>query len=59
MKMNRAKNIEQETGKLGAKFLAGIPYDPKVEEAIGDETKLLNTELAQSIRKLALSNITK
>jgi ATP-binding protein involved in chromosome partitioning len=59
MKMNRAKNIEQETRKLGAKFLAGIPYDPKVEEAIGDETKLLNTRLAQSIRELAASNITK
>jgi ATP-binding protein involved in chromosome partitioning len=59
MKTNRAKNIEQETGKLGAKFLAGIPYDPKVEEAIGDETKLLDTKLAQSIRKLAASNITK
>jgi ATP-binding protein involved in chromosome partitioning len=58
MKMNRAKNIEQETGKLGAKFLAEIPYDPKVEEAIGDETKLLDTKLVQRIRELAASNIT-
>jgi ATP-binding protein involved in chromosome partitioning len=58
MKMNRAKNIEQETEKLGAKFLTGIPYDPKVEEAIGDETKLLDTTLAQKIREVAASNIT-
>lgn len=58
MKMNRAKNIEQETEKLGVKFLAGIPYDPKVEEAIGDETKLLDTRLAQGIRELATSKIT-
>jgi ATP-binding protein involved in chromosome partitioning len=58
MKMNRAKNIEQETEKLGAKFLIGIPYDLKVEEAIGDETKLLDTTLAQKIREVAASNIT-
>jgi len=58
MKMNRAKNIAQETEKLGVKFLAGIPYDPKVEEAIGDVTKLLDTTLAQRIREVAASNIT-
>jgi ATP-binding protein involved in chromosome partitioning len=58
MKMNRAKNIEQETEKLGVKFLAGIPYDPKMEEAIGDEMKLRDTALAQRIRKVAASEIT-
>jgi ATP-binding protein involved in chromosome partitioning len=59
MKMNKAKNIEQEAEKLGAKFLAGIPFDPEVEEAIGDETKLLATRLAQKIKELAVINITK
>jgi ATP-binding protein involved in chromosome partitioning len=59
MKMKREKNIEQETGKLGVKFLAGIPYDPEVEGAIGYETKLLNTKLAQGIREVAAINITK
>jgi ATP-binding protein involved in chromosome partitioning len=58
MKMHRAKNIEQETKKLGLKFLAEIPYDPKVEEAIGDEKKLLDTTLAQRIKEVAASNIT-
>ncbi|HUT17432.1 MAG TPA: ATP-binding protein [Acidobacteriota bacterium] len=58
MKMNRAKNIEQETEKLGLKFLAGIPFDPKVEEAIGDEKKLLDTTLAQRIKEVAASSIT-
>jgi len=58
MKMNRAKNIEQATEKLGAKFLTGIPYDPKVEEAIGDVAKLLDTTLAQRIAELAASKIT-
>ncbi|MBM4400661.1 MAG: Mrp/NBP35 family ATP-binding protein [Crenarchaeota archaeon] len=58
MKMNRAKNIEQETEKLGLKFLAEIPFDPKVEEAIGDEKKLLDTTLAQRIKEVAASSIT-
>ena len=58
MKMDRAKNIGQETEKLGVKFLAGIPYDPKMEEAIGDEMKLRDTALAQRIRKVAASEIT-
>jgi ATP-binding protein involved in chromosome partitioning len=58
MKMNHAKNIEQETEKLGVKFLAGVPYDPKVEEAIGNETKLLDTLLAQGIKDVAANNIT-
>ena len=56
MKMNRAKNIEQETKKLGLKFLAEIPFDPKVEEAIGDEKKLLDTALAQKIKEIATDN---
>jgi len=56
MKMNRAKNIERKTKKLGLKFLAEIPYDPKVEEAIGDEKKLLDTVLAQKIKEIATDN---
>jgi len=58
MKRDQAKNIEQETEKLGVRFLAGIPFDPEVEEAIGDVTKLLVTTLAQRIRELAANKIT-
>ena len=58
MKMNRAKNIAQETEKLGVKFLVGIPFDSKVEEAIGDVTKLRGTAIAKRIRQVAASNIT-
>jgi ATP-binding protein involved in chromosome partitioning len=53
MKMNRAKGVQQQTEKLGLKFLAEIPYDVKVEEAIGDETKLLSTALAQKVKEIA------
>jgi len=58
MKMDKAKNIEQETGKLGVKFLAGIPYDPMVEEAIGDVTKLRGTAIAKQVREVATKNLT-
>jgi ATP-binding protein involved in chromosome partitioning len=53
MKMNSAQGVQQQTEKLGLKFLTEIPYDPKVEEAIGDETKLLHTAFAQNIKEIA------
>jgi len=56
MKMSNAKSIRQQTEKLGLKFLAEIPYDPKVEESIGDETKLFDTALAKKIRGIAASD---
>ena len=56
MKMNPAKGIQQQTKKLSIAFLGEIPYDPLVEGAIGDETKLLDTALAQKIREIAMSD---
>jgi len=58
MRMNQAKNIEQETVKLGLQFLAGIPYDSEVEDAIGDVTKLRGTTIAKKILKVVADNIT-
>jgi len=58
MKTNNAKTIKQRTEKLGATFLADVPYDPKVEEAIGDVKKLLETVFAQKISEIAASKIT-
>lgn len=57
MKMNQSENIKRETAKLGLKFLAGIPYDPEVEDAIGDVTKLRGTAIAKKICKVAANNI--
>ncbi len=56
MKMNAAKGVQHETEKLGLKLLAEIPYDSKVEEAIGDETKLLDTALAQKVKEIVAAN---
>jgi len=58
IKMNSATSIERETEKLGLKFLAGIPYDPGVEDAIGDVTKLLGTTIANRIKNVVATNIT-
>jgi ATP-binding protein involved in chromosome partitioning len=52
MKMTQANNVKRETEKLGLKFLTEIPFDPKVEESIGDEKKLLETAPAQKIMRL-------
>mgnify|MGYP005846687529 CR=1 FL=1 len=51
MKMGTAQSIRQQTAQLGIAFLGEIPYDPQVEEAIGDETKLLGTALAQKVKE--------
>jgi len=59
MKTSNAENIKHETEKLGTKFLTGIPYDPEIEDAIGDVTRLLKTALAQKISEVVASNITK
>jgi len=57
MKMNRADDIERETGKLGVKFLVGIPYDSLVEAAIGDVKKLRGTAVAKRVGEVAASNV--
>jgi hypothetical protein len=58
MKRGKADDIERETEKLGVKFLAEVPFDPELEDAIGDVAKLLGTVFAQTIRELAASDIT-
>ena len=57
MKMDKAKGIHVETEKLGLKFLGEIPFDPQVEDAIGNEAKLLNTAIGKKIQQIATSNI--
>jgi len=57
MKMNSAQSIQQQTEKLGIAFLGGIPYDLKVEEAIGDEKKLLGTAIAQKVKEIAAGRL--
>lgn len=53
MKMNQSKTIQQQTQKLGLTYLGEIPYDTKVEEAIGNTNKLLNNMLADEVKNIA------
>jgi ATP-binding protein involved in chromosome partitioning len=59
MKMSQERGVQRQTENLGVAFLGEIPYDPKVEKAIGDETRLLNTVLAQRISEIAMRNLRK
>jgi len=42
-----------QTEGLGLKFLAGIPYDGKVESAIGNTKKLFDTVFARKVNEIA------
>jgi len=53
MKMNSGDGIRGRTEELGIPFLGEIRYDPKVEEAIGKEARLLETAIAQKVKELA------
>lgn len=52
MKMNHSKNIQQQTQKLGFTYLSEIPYDTKLEEAIGSANRLLKTVLAGKVEEI-------
>jgi len=52
MKMNTSDAVEQETGKLGLKYLGSIAYDAKVEESIGNPQKLLATEMGEAMDRI-------
>ena len=54
MKMTPNKSVQQQTQKLGLDFLGTIPYDPEVEEAIGDADKLIETAFAKEVQQIAL-----
>ena len=60
MKMDNANSVQVETEKLGLKYLGAIPYDPQVEAAIGNPTKLLDTAIGKTmpqIKKSAKSKV--
>ena len=52
MKMDKSKTIQQQTRKLGLTYLGEIPYDLKVEEAIGNTNKLMKTTLVDKVRSI-------
>ena len=57
MKMDKAEGIAVETEKLGLKYLGAIPFDPQVEDAIGNEAKLLTTAIGKKLQQITKSTI--
>jgi ATP-binding protein involved in chromosome partitioning len=55
MKVDKAKTVEVASLKLGLKYIGSIPYDPKVEEAIGNPKKLLDTAVGISMTQIKKS----
>jgi len=56
MKMKDSKAIQQQVQSLGIAFLGEIPFDTKVEDAIGNVNLLLGTLLAKKVKE-TLSNL--
>jgi ATP-binding protein involved in chromosome partitioning len=54
MKMNKIKTIQEETEKLGFRFLGEITFDSTLEESIGDCDKLLATNFSKMINHTLL-----
>jgi ATP-binding protein involved in chromosome partitioning len=57
MKHNSNDRIEAETKKIGLKFLAEISFDSTVEDAIGDESKLLKTSIGTAVKQVVEKNL--
>ena len=52
MKMDKSKAIREETRELGLAYLSAVAYDTKIEETIGNVSKLADTTLANEIKKI-------
>ena len=57
MKMGKEDVIQQETKKLGLKYLGTISFDPEVEDAIGDPEKLFKTTVGKRIQQIGETDI--
>jgi len=53
MKMDDSKFIQSQVKNLGLPFLGEIPFDNKIEDAIGNVDKLLETVFAKKVESIA------
>jgi len=59
MKQDKSKTIQQGTEKLGLKYLGEIPFDKKIEGAIGKPEDLLGTQMGKKIGQITKEVILK
>jgi ATP-binding protein involved in chromosome partitioning len=52
IKMNQSRTVQKETKTLGLTFLGEIPYDTKIEEAIGKKDMLFGTTFAKRVQEI-------
>ena len=53
MKTDKDQTIKSQIRKLGLDYLGQIPYDQQIESALGNPSRLLNTEVAQKTKQIA------
>jgi len=51
MKMKESSFIQQKVAGTGLTFCGGISFDPMLEDAIGNVSKLLRTEFGRELRR--------
>ncbi len=57
MRMNEQSGISRRTDQLNLRFLGAIPFDARIEEAIGKPSKLLETAIGGKIREIVMQNL--
>lgn len=53
MVMSPSSDIAQKVESLGQAYLGRIDFDPGLEEALGDEGRLMETKFAEAVSKMA------
>lgn len=57
MKMQKSRFIQQQVESKGITFWGEIPFDAKVEDAIGSVNKLLGEEFGRKLKELVAKNL--
>jgi len=52
-----SNSIEAQTRQLGLPFFGEIQFDPTVEAAFGDETRLLNTSISRMLKRMIKNSL--
>jgi len=57
MKMKDSPFIKERIEEKGIEFWGDVPFDPQLEESIGDVSRLLKTEFSRSLEEIVKKNL--
>jgi len=57
MKMKESPFIKERIEEKGIEFWGDVPFDPQLEESIGDVRRLLKTEFSRSLEEIVKKNL--